>query len=86
MARGNKSTFEGSLPIALKHRVAALNWGFVQGKTQTHLPWDSWQKPYVNGREPAVWFHEVFRGDGTPYRKAETDLITKLTRQANPRK
>lgn len=78
MARGAKSTFQGSLPVAKKHRVAAYNWGLVAGKTQTHLPWDSWQKPYV-GREPAVWFHEIFHGDGKPYRQEEVDLIRRLT-------
>ena len=66
MARGNGSTFQGSLPIAQKHKVAAINWGFVAGKTQTYLPWDSWQQPYVD-REPTVWFHEIFKQDGTPY-------------------
>ncbi len=66
MARGNGSTFEGSLPILKKYNVGAINWGLVQGKAQTHLPWDSWRRPYVD-REPAVWFHEVFRNDGTPY-------------------
>ena len=50
MARGNGSTFQGSLPIAQKYNVAAINWGFVAGKTQTYLPWDSWQKPYVRPR------------------------------------
>ena len=78
MARGNGSTFQGSLPIAQKYKVAAINWGFVAGKTQTYLPWDSWQKPYVD-REPTVWFHEVFKQDGTPYRQDEVDLIRKLT-------
>ncbi len=78
MARGNKSTFQGSLPVAKAHRVAAYNWGLVVGKTQTNLPWDSWKQPYVD-REPAVWFHEVFRADGTPYRQEEVDLIRKLT-------
>jgi hypothetical protein len=78
MARGNGSTFEGSLPIAQKYKVAAINWGFVAGKTQTYLPWDSWQKPYVD-REPTVWFHEIFRQDGTPYKQEEVDLIRKLT-------
>ncbi|MGV3515896.1 1,4-beta-xylanase [Luteitalea sp.] len=66
MARGNGSTFAGSLPILVQHKVGAINWGLVQGKAQTHLPWDSWRRPYVD-REPAVWFHEVFRHDGTPY-------------------
>jgi hypothetical protein len=28
--------------------------------------------------EPTIWFHEVFRNDGTPYRAAETDLIRRL--------
>jgi hypothetical protein len=78
MARGNGSTFQGSLPIAQKYKVAAINWGFVAGKTQTYLPWDSWQNPYVN-REPAVWFHEIFKQDGTPYKQDEVDLIRKLT-------
>ncbi|MBS1826054.1 MAG: cellulase family glycosylhydrolase [Acidobacteria bacterium] len=77
MARGNGSTFQGSLPILKKHNVAAINWGLVEGKAQTHLPWDSWQKPYVN-REPAVWFHEVFRKDGTPYKPEETNFIKQI--------
>ncbi len=78
MARGNGSTFQGSLPIAQKYKVAAINWGFVAGKTQTYLPWDSWQKPYVD-REPPIWFHEIFKQDGTPYKQDEVDLIRKLT-------
>jgi hypothetical protein len=81
MARGNKSTFEGSMPIAKKYKVAAINWGLVAGKTQTYLPWDSWQKPYVD-REPAIWFHEVFKQDGTPYKQEEVDLIRSLTGKA----
>ncbi len=83
MARGNGSTFDGSLPIAKKYQVAAINWGFVAGKTQTYLPWDSWQKPYVE-RQPTVWFHEVFKQDGTPYKQEEVDLIRKLTAVAAP--
>jgi hypothetical protein len=78
MARGNGSTFEGSLPIAKKYNVGAINWGLVAGRTQTYLPWDSWKKPYVD-REPEVWFHEVFRKDGKPYKEEEVDLIKKLT-------
>jgi hypothetical protein len=82
MARGNNSTFEGSLPVAKEFRVAAYNWGLVVGKTQTHLPWDSWKQAYVGGRKPEVWFHEVFLDDGRPYRQHEVDLIRKLTKKA----
>jgi len=78
MARGNGSTFQGTLPIAKKYNVGAINWGLVAGKTQTYLPWDSWQHPYTD-REPAVWFHEVFRTDGTPYSVEETAFIKQIT-------
>jgi len=78
MARGNGSTFQGSLPIAKKYQVAAINWGLVAGKTQTYLPWDSWKHPYTD-REPAVWFHEIFRTDGSPYRQEEVDFIRAIT-------
>jgi hypothetical protein len=78
MARGNGSTFQGSLPVAKKHNVAAINWGLVAGKTQTYYPWDSWQRPYVL-IQPTIWFHEVFKQDDTPYRQHEVDLIRALT-------
>lgn len=83
MARGAGSTFDGSLPIAKKYNVAAINWGLVAGKTQTYLPWDSWKRPYVL-IQPTVWFHEVFRQDDTPYRQHEVDLIRQLTGRGTP--
>ena len=83
MARGAGSTFDGSLPIAKKYNVAAINWGFVAGKTQTYFPWDSWQRPYVL-IQPTLWFHEVFRQDDTPYRQHEVDLIRELTGRGTP--
>jgi hypothetical protein len=78
MARGVGSTFDTILPIAKEYHVGAINWGLVKGKTQTYLPWDSWQRPYVLV-EPAVWFHDVFYPDGTPYRQREAEIIRKLT-------
>jgi hypothetical protein len=84
MARGNGSTFETSLPVLKKYNIGAINWGLVQGKTQTNLPWDSWRRPYVD-REPAVWFHEVFRNDGTPYDAKEIALIKSLAAAPVPR-
>jgi len=78
MARGNGSTFDTILPIAKRERIAAINWGLVAGKTQTYLPWDSWKRPYVD-IQPAIWFHEVFRQDDTPYRQREVDLLRQLT-------
>src|SRR6266567_2754435 len=78
MARGAGSTFDTVLPIAKQHHVAAINWGLVVGKSQTNLPWDSWQRPYVRD-QPTIWFHDVFHADGTPYRQREAELIRGLT-------
>jgi hypothetical protein len=75
MARGVASKFQTHLPIAKREKVGMIAWGFVAGKSQTFLPWDSWQKPYVNGREPSVWFHEILKGDGTFYDPAEEIAI-----------
>ncbi len=77
MSRGNGSTFEGSMPVAKKYKVGAFNWGLVSGKSQTIFPWDSWQKKYT--AEPDLWFHDIFRTDGSPYRKSETDFIKEQT-------
>jgi hypothetical protein len=82
MARPLGSTFESILPIAKRRRVAAINWGFVLGKTQTNFPWDSWKHPYVD-HPPSKWFHDVFYPDGRPYSAAETQLIHDLTRSIN---
>jgi hypothetical protein len=80
MARGNGSFFMGALPVAKVHNVGMINWGLVQGKAQTHLPWDSWQRPYTD-REPSIWFHEVFRTDGTPYIPEEAEYIKRMIGQ-----
>jgi hypothetical protein len=78
MARPEKSTFEGTLPIAKEHKVGAINWGFAAGKTQTYLPWNSWQQPYVD-RAPALWFHEIFHENGVAYLPSEVVFIRKMT-------
>jgi hypothetical protein len=77
MARPLGSTFAAILPQLKKERVGAYNWGFVNGKSQTIYPWDSWDKPYRG--EPAVWFHDIFHKDGQPYDPKETALIRGLT-------
>ena len=79
MARPRSSTFDPLLGYFKEQKVAAYNWGFVAGKTQTIYPWDSWTKPYTN--EPPVWFHDIFRRDGTPYDAKEVDYIKRTTRR-----
>lgn len=77
MARPNGSTFESCLPVGKKYHVGMINWGFVDGKSQTIYPWDSWTKTYSG--EPPLWFHDIFRKDGTPYKAEEVAFIRKMT-------
>lgn len=73
MARGLNNTFENILPIFHKHKVSGYSWGLVAGKTQTNYAWDSWSVTYDG--EPNLWFHDIFREDGTPYREEEVHFL-----------
>ncbi len=78
MARPRGSTFAVILPLLKDEKVGAYNWGFVNGKTQTIYPWDSWEKTYT--ADPPVWFHDIFRQSGDPYDAKEVTLIRQMTR------
>lgn len=78
MARGAGSTIDTVLPIGKRMGVGMVNWGFVVGKTQTNLPWDSWQRPYTL-QPPTIWFHDLLYPDGTPYREREAQIIRALS-------
>ena len=60
-----------------ERKVAAYCWGFINGKSQTIYPWDSWTKKYAG--PPPVWFHDILQPDGTPFRQAEVDYIRRVT-------
>jgi Glycosyl hydrolases family 2, TIM barrel domain len=76
MARLRNSTFFNIMPMLKREHVAAINWGLVSGKTNTKYAWDT---PIPDGSEPKVWFHDIFRPDGTPYSQKEVDFIMSLT-------
>lgn len=75
MARTNNSKFETHLPIFKKYKVGAINWGLVNGKSNTIFPWGSKE----GSPEPAVWFHDIFRKDGTAFSDQEVKMIRELT-------
>lgn len=79
MARPTGSTFQNILPIAKENNVGMINWGLVAGKSNTIYPWDSWQQAYDD--EPPVWFHDIFREDGTPYIPEEVAFIKEITEE-----
>lgn len=76
LARNLGSTVEGILPVAKRRNVGAYNWGFVAGRTQTYLPWDSWRQPYTS--LPETWFSDLIHPEGTPHDHEEIKVIQKL--------
>jgi alpha-galactosidase len=80
MARKAGSRFDNILPLFKAEDVGAMNWGFVSGKTQTIFPWGSKE----GSPEPAIWFHDIFRPDGTPFSEAEVRVIREAAGLARP--
>ena len=90
MARELGTTFEFSLPIFRDKKIGCYNWGLVAGKSQTHFPWSSVkhlqrlkkEKAFIEDHEdipePEVWFHDIFRKDGTAYNQNEVEFIKKI--------
>jgi hypothetical protein len=76
MARRNSSLFSNIMPILKAQNIGAINWGLVSGKTNTIYAWDT---PVPDGSEPQLWFHDIFRNDGKPYKQEEIDVIIGLT-------
>lgn len=75
LARSAGSTVD-LLQIFKDFGVGAINWGLVDGRTQTRFPWRSWTEP-VNDDEP--WFHELLHADGTAYDVREAEIFQSLT-------
>lgn len=87
MARELGTTFRFSLPLFQEYRIGCYNWGLVAGKSQTHFNWESvkhleerkergeYIQPDGNISEPELWFHDIFRMNGTPFDKEEVNFI-----------
>ncbi|PWS33090.1 glycoside hydrolase family 2 TIM barrel-domain containing protein [Pedobacter paludis] len=75
MARRNGSLFQTILPMLKAENVGAINWGFVSGKTNTIYAWDT---PMPGGKEPELWFHDIYKQDKTPFSENEVKTIKAL--------
>ncbi|MFP5439713.1 MAG: cellulase family glycosylhydrolase [Bacteroidia bacterium] len=75
MARTKNNSFYNHMALMKKENIGALNWGLVAGKTNTIYAWDT---PIESGAQPDIWFHDIFKPDGTPYRQDEVNVIKKI--------
>lgn len=74
MGRTLGSTFENTLPIFKEEKVGAISFGLVAGKANFYYPWGSKE----GDPEPELWFHDIFRKDGTPYSQDEVEFIQNI--------
>ncbi len=82
MARAVDSRIEDQLRLFHDSGVGCFQWGFVKGRTQTHLPWpDDLVTAHGGVATRDVWFHDVLHEDGRPYDPAEIEAVTLLTAQ-----
>jgi hypothetical protein len=94
MAREYGTTFKYCLPIFEKHNVACYNWGLVAGRSQTNFNWETilslHEKKEKDGLlaegdnllEPELWFHDVFRKDGSPFDPEEVSFIKNFLKRS----
>ena len=76
LARGQENTFQNMLPLFKEKGIAAINWGFVAGKTTTVFPWSSWQEEFDS--LPEVWHHDIYLPDKTPFDQKEIDFLKEI--------
>ncbi len=87
MARAVDSRIEDQLRMFHDRDVGCFQWGFVRGRTQTHLPWPADLVRAHGGRaDRDVWFHDLLDEDGTPYDPQEIETIRSLTSSADTKK
>lgn len=78
MKRPEGSTFKDCLPIFKRYQTAAINWGLVAGRSQTNYP----QGNKGGEPEPELWYHDIFRKDGSPFNKEEIKIIKAYNKTA----
>ena len=76
LARGEQNTFQIMLPLFKEKEIAAVNWGFVAGKTNTTFPWSSWQVEFDS--LPKIWHHDIYLPDKTPYDEKEIAFLKNI--------
>jgi hypothetical protein len=77
MARQLGSTPANILPVLYGRHIGAFSWGLVNGKTQTNYHTGS----KAGDPAPAIWQHDLFHGDMSPYDQNEIALFKHYARK-----
>lgn len=81
MARPVGSLISDQLKLFRSRDVGCFQWGLVNGRTQTHLPWPGDLVRAHGGRaDRSVWFHDLLDASGNAYDPEEVEVVKSLTR------
>jgi hypothetical protein len=76
MARPIGSRIGDQLDLFRQRGVGCLQWGLVQGRTQTWLPWpEDLVAAHGGDADRSVWFHDILYPSGMPYDKLEAEKL-----------
>jgi hypothetical protein len=76
MARPVGSRIRDQLSLFRARDVGCVQWGLVQGRTQTWLPWPAELVAAHGGdADRSVWFHDILDPSGQPYDLSEVETL-----------
>ncbi len=85
LARINGDELRTSYPVFAQENVGSTCWGFVNGKYQTHEPYEPMWKTQFEYRNPNApvtkWFHDLFRPSHHPYDPEEINILMNINAQ-----
>ncbi len=80
MARPVGSRIADQLSLFRDRDVGCVQWGLVQGRTQTWLPWPADLVAAHGGdADRSVWFHDILDAAGNPYDPSEVEALRLCT-------
>ncbi len=81
LARIFRCNVQDVYPFFAQNRIGCTMWGYVNGKYQTHEPWESMWKQIeahpekAEGLDIFKWFHDLYRPSLRPYDPCEISVI-----------
>lgn len=79
MARAVGSCIDDQLDLFKSRDAGCFQWGLVQGRTQTHLPWpEDLVAAHGGSADRTIWFHDLLTRAGAPYCASETEKVRAL--------
>jgi hypothetical protein len=80
MARPVGSRIADQLTLFRDRDVGCVQWGLVQGRTQTWLPWpEELVAAHGGDADRSVWFHDILDAAGQPYDPSEVETLRLCT-------